>query len=284
MPVDLHLHTTASDGRLTPAELVARAAQVGLSVIGITDHDSTDGVAEALAAAKDFPGLRIIPGVELSTDVPRGEVHILGYYVDYKNESFQERLRGLRQSREGRAQQMVKKLADLGMPLSWERVLELSGDGAVGRPHIAMALLERGYISSLPEAFDKYIGRNSPAYAEREKMTPTEAVQLVARLNGLPVLAHPGEIENREVLIEELKTAGLVGMEVYYDGYPAPLIEELLSVAQRHGLVATGGSDYHGLDSPQDTEIGSVFVPDAAAAALFSLAQSRLTSKEVRYP
>lgn len=278
MAVDLHLHTTASDGRLTPPELVAKAARLGLSVIAITDHDSTEGIAEALAAAEAFPGLRVIAGVELSTDVPQGEVHVLGYFIDYEDEAFQERLRRLRHSRETRAQRMVEKLAKLGMPLSWERVLELAGDGSVGRPHLAQALLEKGYITSLPEAFERYIGRTGPAYAEREKMTPVEAVELVVQVGGLPVLAHPGQIENRDALIEELKAVGLVGLEAYYGNYPPTKVDELVALARRHQLIITGGSDYHALDSPEDVEIGSVFVPDAAAA-LFSLAQSRVLPK-----
>ncbi len=279
MAVDLHLHTNASDGRLTPAELVSRAAEVGLSVIAITDHDSTEGVAEARTAAAALPQPKVIPGVELSTDVPRGEVHVLGYFIDYEDEAFQERLRRLRLSRELRAQRMVEKLAELGMPLSWERVLELAGDGAVGRPHIARALLEKGYIASLPEAFDRYIGRNGPAYADREKMTPTEAVRLIVQVGGLPVLAHPGEVEDRDTLVADLTKVGLVGIEAYYGNYPASLVAELVGLAQRHQIIATGGSDYHALGSSEDVMIGSVFVPDAAAAALFSLARERRISK-----
>jgi len=164
MGADLHLHTTASDGRLTPTELVQRAAKAGLKVIAITDHDTVDGIPEALAAAKAFPSLTVIPGVELSTDVTGGEVHVLGYFIDYHSQLLREKLALMRDSRETRARKMVEKLGKMGMPLRWERVLELAGEGSIGRPHIAQAMLEAGYIASMKEAFLLYISRTGPAY------------------------------------------------------------------------------------------------------------------------
>ena len=189
--VDLHLHSTASDGRLAPADVVRQAAEQGLNIIAITDHDTVDGIAPALAAAKDFTQLKVIPGIELSTDVPQGEVHVLGYFIDYINREFQVTLEKLRNSRLERAQGMIVKLRSFGIHIDWERVREIAGTGSIGRPHIAQAMLEKGYITSLKEAFDKFIGREGPAYVEREKMSPDEAVELVLQVKGLPVLAHP---------------------------------------------------------------------------------------------
>ncbi len=274
--VDLHLHSTASDGRLAPADVVRQAAEQGLSVIAITDHDSVEGVAPALEAAKAFPRLKVIPGIELSTDVPQGEVHVLGYFIDYKNREFQVTLEKLRHSRLERAQGMVARLQNLGIHIDWERVQEIAGTGSIGRPHIAQAMLEKGYITSLKEAFDKFISREGPAYVEREKMSPVEAVALVLQVNGLPVLAHPFTINNLETTVDKLKAAGLVGIEAYFYGYTADEIHRLVSLSERYGLIATGGGDYHGLDSTGEPVIGSVDVPMESVERLIALAKQRV--------
>ena len=273
--VDLHLHSTASDGRLAPADVVRQAAEQGLSVIAITDHDSVEGVAPALVAAKASPRLKVIPGVELSTDVPQGEVHVLGYFIDYKNRECQVTLEKLRHSRLERAQGMGARLQNLGIHIDWERVQEIAGTGSIGRPHIAQAMLEKGYITSLKEAFDKFISREGPAYVEREKMSPVEAVELVLQVNGLPVLAHPFTINNLETTVAELKVAGLVGIETYFYGYTTDEIHRLVSLSERYGLIATGGGDYHGLDSTGEPVIGSVDVPVKSAERLIALAKQR---------
>ena len=219
--IDLHIHTTASDGRFTPEEIVRKAAGLGLSVIAIADHDSVDGIAPAMMAAQAFPQLRVIPNVEISTDMPEGEVHILGYFIDYANEELKASLARFRNSRQTRAQRMVARLEDFGIHIEWQRVKEIAGAGSIGRPHIAQAMLENGYINALHEAFDKYIGRQGPAYVEREKMTPLEAVALIVRTGGLPALAHPFTVSDPEAMVITLKEAGLIGIEVYYNGYPA---------------------------------------------------------------
>ena len=275
MKADLHLHTTASDGKLSPGELVKLAAQKGLDVIAITDHDSVDGVWPAISAAKSFPTLSVIPGVELSTDVPQGEVHVLGYFIDYEDRNFADRLCRLRESRERRAIQMVSKLGDLGMEIKWERVMELAQGGAVGRPHIAQALLEAGYVTSFREAFDKYIGRTGPAYAEREKMTPVESVALIKDAGGLPVLAHPANIGELNLLVPELVKAGLVGIEVFYTKYTPEIMSRLLTIAACYKLVATGGTDYHHFKDGVEDCIGSVLVPQGSVRQLISLADTR---------
>ncbi|HCP59962.1 MAG TPA: PHP domain-containing protein [Dehalococcoidia bacterium] len=273
--VDLHLHSTASDGRFSPAEIVAMAAERGLSVIALTDHDTVNGITPALEAARAFPNLKVIPAVELSTDVPRGEAHVLGYFIDYAAPEFKAALDRFRNSRVRRAQGMVAKLKDLGIPIEWQRVQEIAADSSIGRPHIARAMLEKGYITSFKEAFTKYISRDGPAYVEREKVTPSEAVELILKASGLPVLAHPFTVGDAETMIIELNGAGLVGIEAYYNSYSANDINTLTGWAGKHNLIATGGSDFHGLDLSTETPIGGAEVPMESAEQLFALARQR---------
>ena len=273
--IDLHIHSTASDGRLSSAEIVRRSAEYGLTVIAITDHDTVDGIVPALVAAKAFPELKVIPGVEINTDVPSGEAHVLGYFIDYTNHELRDALERLRYSRRGRAQGMIAKLGDLGIHIDWQRVQEIAGGSSIGRPHIAQAMLEKGYITSIKEAFTKYISRDGPAYVEREKITPVDAVKLILRANGLPVLAHPLTINDPEMMIVELKAAGLVGIEAYYDNYTADEASRLVSLARGHNLIATGGSDYHGLEAGSETVIGGADVPMEVAERLIALAERR---------
>ncbi len=260
MKADLHLHTTASDGRLTPVEIVERAAHIGLSVIAITDHDCVDGIQGALDAAESSQVL-VIPGIEISTETPKGEVHILGYFIDYRHPGLLRTLDELRASRLDRGRRMVAKLAEMDVQLEWERVLQLASGGTVGRPHIAQAMLERGYVSTLKEAFAQYIGRGGPAYVERKKLTPTEAITAILEADGLPFLAHPGNINNLESFILELKSDGLVGLEVYYSTYPPDKMARLRALADRCDLIASGGSDYHGLDEAIGSEMGHTDIP-----------------------
>jgi predicted metal-dependent phosphoesterase TrpH len=276
--VDLHIHSSASDGRLSPEEVVRESVRRGLAVIALTDHDTTSGLAPALAAAEASPGLRVIPGVELSTDAAQGEVHILGYFIDYDDGELLARLERMRNSRRERAQAMIARLRDLGVNIEWSRVQEIAGKGSVGRPHLAQAMLEGGYIGSLREAFTSYIGRGGSAYVERRKLTPLAAVELVLRVKGLPVLAHPLTVSDPEAMVIELKAAGLVGIEAYYRDYSADDVKRLLGLAERYSLVVTGGSDYHGLDTESETVIGGVEVPLSAAEHLIALAPSRVPS------
>ncbi|MCD6358998.1 MAG: PHP domain-containing protein [Dehalococcoidia bacterium] len=279
--VDLHIHTTISDGRLSPGEVVALAAERGVRIMAVTDHDTVDGIPFALEAAKKFPSLKVIPGVEISTDVARGEVHVLGYFVDCRNPDLLKFLLKLHNSREIRARKMVAKLADMGFPVKWTHVVSLAGEGSIGRPHIAQAMLEEGLISSFREAFNKYIGRDGPAYVEREKLTPVEVVVLLDSLGYLPVLAHPANIDNLGTLLEELKDAGLVGMEAYYGDYSHRVVQDLIDVADRYGLIPCGGSDFHGLaDIGVGAELGSVDVPIESAERLIALADERVYTKK----
>lgn len=262
MPIaDLHLHTTASDGRLTPTELMELVVRRGLRAVAVTDHDSTEGLGEALEAASAYPDLRVVPGIELSTDVPGNEIHVLAYYIQYTDPGVQERLARFREGRLDRARKMVEKLGALGVEIEWDRVQAIAGEGAVGRPHLALAMLEKGYIKEPREAFDAYIGRNGPAYVEREKLTPVQAVELIRDWGGAAVIAHPGWMSDLDPTLEELKRAGLVGMEVYYAQYSPEQIGELAAVAANHGLLACGGSDYHGLGNTGEPLPGNMGPP-----------------------
>jgi predicted metal-dependent phosphoesterase TrpH len=275
LKADLHLHTTASDGKLSPAELVKLSVTLKLDVISITDHDTVNGISPALSASKEYSSLTVIPGVELSTDVPCGEIHMLGYFVDYRDEALADSLATLRSSREGRALKMVVKLGELGMNIDLNRIKELAQGGSVGRPHIAQVLLESGYVATFKEAFDKYIGRNGPAYAEREKMTPIESIELIKNAGGLPVLAHPANIEDLDSILPELKKAGLVGIEVFYTKYTAEIISRLLTLATRYKLVTTGGTDYHHFQNDAEDVIGSVPIPPDSVKQLISLSKKQ---------
>lgn len=273
--VDLHSHTTASDGTFTPRELVETAIRRDLRVLAITDHDSTEGLPEAIDTARGSQ-LEVWPGVEISTDIQGGEVHILGYLVDRGDPILQQELSKLRASRVDRGRRMVVKLASLGMPVSWQRVQEIAGEGAIGRPHIAQALLEKGFVLNVTEAFNRYIGRNGPAYVERYRLTPEEAVRLIVRSGGFAALAHPvivgpsaeasGQLD-LETLLPRLVAAGLAGVEVYYGGYSPEIIKRLLTLAHRFDLVPTGGSDFHGRGT-LTTGVGEVPVPEIVVAQL----------------
>ena len=273
MKADLHLHSTASDGRLSPAEVVRQAARLGLEVIALTDHDTVAGIPPAQEEAKSFPALIFIPGVEVATFVSNGEVHILGYFFDPFNPALVSTLEHLRQSRVERARKILAKLEALGLPLSWERILELSGGESLGRPHIAQAMVEKGYVADLRQAFLRYIGRGGPAYVEREHLSAEEGVRLIRTAGGLPVLAHPLDIAALplEPVARRLKKQGLVGMEAHYGDYTPEQVGYLVGVARKLGLIPLGGSDYHGLEKGFDTPMGSIDIPREAVDRLLAL-------------
>jgi predicted metal-dependent phosphoesterase TrpH len=270
--IDLHIHTTASDGKFSPADIVRKAANLGLAVIAICDHDTVNGLEPALTEAASLPHLRVIPGIEVSTHAPGNEVHILGYFIDHTDTRLQDILASLRNSRRERARAMTGRLGSLGVNIDWQRVKQIAGSGSIGRPHIAQAMLEKGHISSIKEAFTYYIGQGGPAYVERHKINPVEAVALIKKVGGLPVLAHPTTINEPEVMVSHLKKAGLVGLEVYYKDYSKDERQRLARLAGKYGLIGTGGSDYHGLDDTAETLLGLADVPQKAAEALFTLA------------
>jgi predicted metal-dependent phosphoesterase TrpH len=281
---DLHCHSTVSDGRLSPTDLMDLAYRNGVRVISLTDHDIVDGLPEAIEAVDRRGDMTLIPGIEMSTDVPGNEVHILGHFIDWQRESFRERLASLQESRLGRARKMVDRLAELGKPVEWERVQSFA-EGAVGRPHIALALVEAGHVSSVNEAFDLYISRNGPAYVERDRLEPEEVVQLINEVDGLATLAHPRELlaaGGLDALLQRLKDAGLTGMEVYYQDYTPDEVDTFRTIADRFGLLPLGGSDYHGLGGPQQREPGNIPLPRESVDALFELARQRGSDRHVR--
>jgi len=260
-PADFHTHSTFSDGRLSPAQLVDLAYRNGVRIMSLTDHDIVDGLPQAFEAAAKYPDFSLVPGVEMSTDVPGNEVHILGHFIDWEDPTFREKLARLQESRLGRARKMVEKLTELGKPVTWASVGAFAAEGAVGRPHIALALVEAGHVTTVNEAFDRYLSRNGPAYVERDRLTPQEVVRLLLDVGGLPTIAHPGEFGDSpdlEPLLAQLADAGLVGIEVYYQDYEPAQIKKLRGLADTFGLVPLGGSDYHGLGGPRQREPGMI--------------------------
>lgn len=266
--IDLHLHTLASDGRLTSTELIQMVVKNGLKTISVTDHDSTEGLAEAYEAAKEFPDLRIIPGIEMSADIPGDEVHVLGYFLDYHDEEFQAQLTEFRMGRVGRAQVMVEKLDALGKPVEWERVMHFAGDGTVGRPHIALAMVEAGYFKEPKEAFEEYLGNDGLAYYDRPKLAPAAGVEMIKKVGGVPVLAHPTFMNDMETGIANLKKVGLMGMEVYYAQYDDDTVRHLARLAKEYDLIPCGGSDYHGMGNSGEPLPGTLGPPEETIALL----------------
>jgi predicted metal-dependent phosphoesterase TrpH len=271
--IDLHIHTTASDGKFSPQEIVEKAARLGLTTIAITDHDTVDGIVPALEAARVFPQLEVIPGIEISTFAPGNEVHVLGYFIDFNDPKLKTTLADSRNSRQERAKAIIAKLNNLNVNINWQQVQKIAGSGTVGRPHIAQAMLNKGYIKTFKEAFTKYIGLGGPAYVERHKIIPAEAVTIIKEADGLPVLAHPFTIKEPEGMIAELKSAGLVGIEVYYNDYNEEERNILAKLASKYNLIATGGSDYHGLDDSTETMLGDANVHQESARQLIAMAQ-----------
>jgi predicted metal-dependent phosphoesterase TrpH len=273
--IDLHTHSTASDGVYSPTELLQRAKGVGLRVLALTDHDTTGGLEEAAQAAATLD-IEFIPGIEINTDVGGGEVHVLGYFVDYQQPAFQSVLKVLRDARERRGQRMVELLNEQGVHVKWERVREIA-QGAVGRPHVAKALLEAGYVQTIGEAFDKYIGTDCPAYVPRYRLTAEDAVRLIASANGLPVIAHPAELPGLDELrdwLPRLCAAGMVGLETYYGTYTAEQEAALRTLAEEYNLIPTGGSDFHG-PGIHPTPLGGRYVPFEAVERLKAEAARR---------
>ncbi len=265
--VDLHTHTTASDGTLPPRELVRLAARHGVRVLAVTDHDSTDGLAEAVQAAAEHPPLTIVPGLEINCDVEGAEVHVLGYLVDHEAEWFQAFLREQRAERVARVHRIAERLGELGLPIDPAEVLALAGRGAAGRPHVAQVMVRRGYVASVREAFDRYLRADGPAAVSRRRLTPVEAVAVIRKAGGVPVLAHPG-LAHRDDLIPDLVQAGLMGLEAWYAEHSAAQTAGYLELCRRFDLVATGGSDYHGPQSGRANPPGTPAVPIRAWEAL----------------
>jgi predicted metal-dependent phosphoesterase TrpH len=275
--VDLHTHTIASDGMLTPRELVAEAARRGVRVLAVTDHDSTDGLAEAMETARRYPPLTIVPGIEINCDVEGAEIHVLGYYMDYEAAWFQDFCRAQREERRARVHRTAERLAALGMPIDVERVFALVQEGSAGRPHVARVMIERGYVKSVREAFDKYLAAGKPAHVPRKKLTPEDAVRLLRKAGGVPVFAHPG-LAGRDELIPSLVAAGLMGIECYYSEHSPAQRGTYLDLCREHGVIATGGSDFHG-PQVRAAMLGNPTVPLAVWEALQAKAAEARASR-----
>jgi hypothetical protein len=265
--IDLHVHSTASDGAFSPAEVVRLALVHRLDVLALTDHDCTDGVAAAQAAAQGTP-LTVLPGIELATTPPDGlTMDLLGYLYALDATPFQTRLQTLRAQRLDRAALMVERLAELGVPVRYERVLEIAGEGAVARPHVAQALLEAGHVATLQEAFDRFLGDDRPANVPHGELTPPEAIALLHAAGGVAVLAHPIRLVEHhldpEAIVAELAPHGLDGLEVYYPDHTPEFTLRMRVLARRYDLVMTGGSDFHRREG--DTiRLGTQSVPGEA--------------------
>jgi len=258
-PIDLHTHSLRSDGALSPADLIRRAADRGVSVLSLSDHDTLAGVAEAVAAG-DALGVRVIPASELNTESEWGDAHVLGYFIDPADQPLEARLRWLRENRGRRIELMVATLSHAACSVSIDGVLEIAQGGALGRPHLAEALLEKGYVRSYEESFDTILAKGSPAYVARVGLSPLEAVALVRTHGGVPSLAHPGTVVGLEALLPKMVAAGLAGIEAYYGEHSPEMTERCLALARTHGLVPTGGSDFHGRGE-HGVDLGAVFVP-----------------------
>jgi len=258
--IDLHVHSTISDGTLAPAEVVAEAAGLGIRLLSITDHDTTDGLGEAMEASRGT-AVTFVPGVELSVGSQTQEVHVLGYFINPADASSQGALAWLRRARDERNAAIVDRLRALGMGVELERVRQIAGAGSVGRPHIAAAMVEAGHVPSVQQAFHRYLARGKSAYVPRERLSPEEACEMIRAAGGLPVLAHPAKIASR-ALLGELLTAGLAGLEVYHCDQDERDNQELLGLARERSLLVTGGTDSHGPRGERPMPIGGVAVPD----------------------
>ncbi len=278
MRIDLHTHTTASDGLLDAPALIAEAAAGSVRLLAVTDHDTTASV-EAVGRAGGEVGIEVWPAVELSCDVDAGEVHVLGYFIDHHVDWFQTLLERLREGRLHRAARMVERLRALGAPVEFARVESLAAGGAIGRPHVARALVEAGWVRDVAEAFDRFIGRHGPAYVERLKVTPPDAVAIIRAAGGLAVLAHPGWAQ-RDSLIPDLVASGLDGIEVYYPDHSPALVEHYAALARRYGLLITGGTDFHGGLLATRVPVGSQYVPEEVVAPIRAAAATRRAARE----
>lgn len=262
--VDLHMHTTHSDGTLSTRELLTRARRVGLTTISITDHDNTAAIDEAIGIGGEL-GIEVIPGMELSASLGEKDVHILGYFFDHHHDGLQRYLRVYREERIRRAHRIVEKLNELNVPLKFESVIEQAGEGSVGRPHIANALLDEGLTVSYHEAFFKYIGYGKPAYEKKYQVSPQEAIGLIASAGGISFIAHPGNALDEQSIMELIEN-GVDGIEVIHPSHSPERVAHFRGIANEYYLLTSGGSDFHG-GRKNDAEVfGKYFITDEEVA------------------
>jgi hypothetical protein len=263
MIADLHIHTTASDGRLAPDDIIEHAMQANLRYIAITDHDTVDGLLYLNKRKRltSTTTLTVIPGIELSSDLPQYEVHILGYYLDIFNKELYNQLDVIVADRHKRIYRMIEKLDALGYLIEYEQVMQLAGQStSLGRPHIAKALVQKGYFSKESEVFTTLLYKNGPAYVPHYKLAPAEAIQLIGQAGGIAVLAHPGLIGNDSVILDLIQ-AGIRGIEVYHPKHDAIQIQKYLAIANQYKLAVTGGSDFHAIPTRFPEKLGIFTIP-----------------------
>ncbi len=285
--VDLHVHSNKSDGSLAPAELVWLAAEKGLSAFALTDHDTTDGISEALEAAEEYNRklaegslpplssgreplpLEVIPGIEFSTEYEGKDIHIVGLYIDYEAPFFRKQIQSFVDSRIARNRKMCANLNGAGIDISYEKLLDAFPGSVITRGHYSRYLLEHGYVKSMPEAFDRYLGDHTKYFVPREKVTPAQAVELILKAGGLPILAHPILYHMSDTrldrLVQGLKEAGLIGIEAIYSTYSAAEERQIRTLAAKYGLCLSGGSDFHGSTKPNlemGTGYGKLYIPE----------------------
>ena len=274
MTADLHVHTTASDGRLSPADIIDQAIRAELSYIAITDHDTVDGLLQLSTIQHSLPAsLFIIPGIEFSTDLEENEVHILGYYIDIFNTELRSQLNLLNIHRHERAKQMIIKINKLGYSITYPRVLELAGQvTSIGRPHIAKALVEKAYFSTVSDAFTTLLDKNGPAYVPHYKLTPKQVIELIKRAGGVPVLAHPGLVGNDNIVLDIIDS-GILGLEVFHPKHNEGQIQKYLAIANKHHLAITGGSDFHAIPNRFPNKLGIFTIPANLACLLQNISK-----------
>jgi 3',5'-nucleoside bisphosphate phosphatase len=263
--VDLHIHTNHSDGFYSPSEIIAKAKANDIETISITDHDNLSGIAEA-ASCGNKVGIEVIPGVEISSDIKDKEIHILGYYIDTESEELDRYLKFFREERLKRAVRIVAKLNQLGLSLTIEDVLEKAKNSAVGRPHIAQAMLDKGLINNFYEAFNKYIGNNGPAYEKKVHLSPRSAFKIINDAGGLSFIAHPGNMD--ELLLKELIDEGVDGIEVIHSSHSPSQVQFYRGIVNEYFLLESGGSDYHGGKRDDDANFGRVYTKYAVVEAM----------------
>jgi len=256
--IDLHLHTNFSDGDLSPEQVVSEAKNKGYSAISICDHDCVDGIERAIKAGLEH-GVKVIPGVEITAELEEKEIHILGYFIDYKNEALKNAISAISKSRVKRIYGMIEKLKKFDININPEDVFKLSEIGSIGRPHLATALVNGGFVKSTEEAFRKYLADKAPCYVSKFSTSPAEAIKIILNANGIPVLAHP-KVLGKDEFIPEFVKAGLRGIEAYHTDHTRPTADHYESLAKANGLIVTGGSDYHGAIKKNVT-IGSFTIP-----------------------
>jgi len=279
--IDLHAHTTHSDGSATPEELIALACEKRASAVAITDHDTVSAIGEARAAANRL-GIEFVPGIEISAEYSPGTMHILGFFIDEQSGTLGVKLEDLRQARERRNPQIAERLQSLGFDVSYNEVVRLAGNQVVGRPHFGRLMIQKGYVSTMQEAFDRFLKKDAVAYVEKARLSPRDSIALIHAAGGVAVLAHPYQLklsyEDAEELVAELAELGLDGIEAVYSRHSASERTAYSEMAARHGLLVTGGSDYHGSYKPDIsivTGLGDLEVPYELLEALKSRAASR---------